>query len=915
VLRGRRSECDALDRLLDRARVGQSATLLVLGEAGVGKTALLEHLRGRATDCLVLRAAGVQSEMELAFAGLHQLCAPLLDRLQRLPGAQRRALETAFGLSAGTAPDRFLVGLAALGLLAEGSRERPVVCLVDDAQWLDRVSAQALAFIARRVSAEPVALVFAARPPADALAELPVLSVEGLERPDARALLDSVLPGPLDERVRDRIVAETRGIPLALLELPRGRSPALLAGGFGTLDAPALSRHIEESFGRRLAALPAPTRMLLLVAAAEPLGDPALLWRATEWLGLRREAAAPASAAALIEIDTGVRFRHPLVRSAVYRTAPLSERRRAHQALAEATDPALDPGRRAWHRAHAASGPDEELAAELERSAGQAEARGGLAAGAAFLERASRLTPDPARRGRRALAAAAARIQAGTLDEALDLLAVAADGPLDERGRAQLALLQSQVAFASDRGGAAPKLLLDAAERLEPLDPALARETYLSALSAAVFASRFGREISLEDVARAARAAPPPPHAPRAGDVLLDGLAMLYTEGFVAAVGVLRRAVRAFRTEVLPAAEALRLLWLACSVAALLWDDESWQKLSAAHVRIARESGALGELPIALSSRIHVHLFAGELATASDLVDELEAVTAAVATRLSPYGPLGLAAWRGHDDEVDPLVQAATKDAVSRGEGIGVTVAQWASALRYNGQGRYAEALSAATSASDFPQDWGASTIWAVVELIEAAARTGKTETAAHALERLTEVTQTAGTDWALGVQARSQALLSDGADAEALYRVAIERLGRTRSRLDLARAHLLYGEWLRRKGRRMDAREQLRIADELFARAGAETFAERARRERLATGETVRKRTVQTRDDLTPQERQIARRARDGQANAEIGAELFLSPRTVEWHLRNVFTKLGIRSRRQLPAALSEATGEAANG
>jgi DNA-binding CsgD family transcriptional regulator len=904
VLSGRSAECESLDRLLGTVRAGRRAVLVLRGDPGVGKTSLMDHLRARASDCHVLRATGVPSEMALAFAGLHQLLGPFLDRRERLPEPQRRALGTAFGLSAGDAPDRFLVGLATLGLLAEVSEERPVVCLVDDAQWLDRISAQTLAFVARRLLAEPVALVFAARLPSDALSGLPEMAVEGLRYADARALLDSVVTGPLDERVRNRIIAEARGNPLALLELPRGLSPAQLAGGFGAPDAMTLPRRIEKSFRQRLAPLPAQTRRLLLIAAAEPIGDPALLRDAAARLGIERVETAAAAAADVLEIGAWVGFRHPLVRSAVYRAATPDERRAVHQALADATDPDLDPDRRAWHRAQATSGPDEQVAEELARAAGRVQARGGLAAAAAFLDRSARLTLDPGRRARRALVAAEAENQAGAFDAALDLVAEAEAGPLGELERAQADVLRAQIAFASNRGNEALPLLLKGARRLEPLDARLAGDTYLAAMSAAIFAGRLARGVGPMEVAEAVRAAPLPPPS-RPGDQLLEGLALLYAEGYAAAVPTLQRAIAGFRGERLSPEEGLRQLWLACITAALLWDDASWEALSALHLKLARDTGALSELTIALSSRVYVHLFIGELREAAELIEELDGLAQAIGTHLAPYGPLGLAAWRGTDDDVERRVADALADVVVRGEGIGVTVAEWATAVRDNGSGRYERALAAARRASDHRPERAASSNWALVELIEAAARSGEAGDARDALQRLMEVTRASGTDWAAGVEARSRALVSDGDEADALYREAIDRLGRTRARLDLARAHLLYGEWLRRQSRRLDARTQLRTASELFLAAGADAFGERARRELLATGETVRQRTSQARDELTPHEAQIAGLARDGQTNPEIAAQLFLSPRTVEWHLGNVFSKLGISSRRELRGSL----------
>jgi DNA-binding CsgD family transcriptional regulator len=912
-MQDRRSEREMLDRLVDSVRRGENRVLVVRGDAGVGKTALLEYAVERASGCRVVRAAGVQSEMELPFAGLQQLFAPMLDHLERLPAPQRAALRTAFGLSAGEPPDRFLVGLAALSLLAEVAEDRPLVCIIDDAQWLDRASAQALAFVARRLLAEPIAVVFAVRKPSEEqeLLDLPELTVDGLRDGDARALLDSAIRAPLDEGVRDRIVAETRGNPLALLELPRGLTAAELAGGFGLPDALALPGRIEDSFLRRLAPLPDATRLLLLVAAAEPVGDPVLLWRAADRLGIGVEAASAAEAAGLCEFGARVRFRHPLVRSAVYRAVSREDRRAVHGALAQATDPDLDPDRRAWHRAQATAGLDEDVAADLERSADRAQARGGLAAAAAFLEQAAGLTPSPARRSERALAAAQAKHQAGAPDAALALIATAQAGPLDELQRVRVDLLQAQIAFAVNRGSDAPPLLLTAAKRLEPLDVGLARETYLDALSAASFGGRLATGGSLREVARAARGAPPSSQPPRAADLLLDGLALLFTEGYPAGAPVVKRALTAFRSEDMSPEHGLRWLWLACRAAVDVWDDEAWDMLATRHVRLARDAGALTVLPMALISRIAVHLNAGELAAAAALNDEAEAVTDATGSHLAPYGALALAAWRGQEAEALDLIKANMKGVMARGEGQGLALIDWTTAVLYNGLGRYEDALAPAQRAGEhrveLPFAWG------LAEAVEAATRSGLSVRAAGALERLSETTRASGSDWALGIEARSRALLSDGETAERLYREAIDRLGRTRVRVALARAHLLYGEWLRRERRRIDARKHLRTAHDLLSAMGMEAFAERAARELLATGETARKRTFETFDELTAQEAQIARLAGDGDTNREIGAQLFISPRTVEWHLRNVFTKLGISSRRELRKVLPNAEGTAA--
>jgi DNA-binding CsgD family transcriptional regulator len=911
VLRGRRNECRTLDGLLEAVRAGESRALVLRGEPGIGKTALLEYVRERASGCRMARAAGVQSELELAFAGLHQLCAPLLDRLDRLPAPQQEALGTAIGLTAGNPADRFLVGLAVLGLLSQAAEEKPLVCLVDDAQWLDRASAQGLAFVARRLAAESVGMVFAAREQSEELAGLPELKVEGLAASDARELLLSVVPGPLDERVCDQIVAETAGNPLALLELPRGSTVAELAGGFGLPGMLPLSGRIEESFRRRVEGLPDETRRLLLLAAAEPVGDPALLWRASARLGIGAAARAPAAPADLLEVGTRVRFRHPLVRSAVYQGASPEDRRSVHCALAEATDPEVDPDRLAWHRAHASPGPDEDVAQELERSAGRARARGGLAAAAAFLEHATALTPDGTRRCRRALAAATAAHEAGALDAALGLLAIAEAGPLDELERARLGLLRAQIAFALSHGSDAPPLLLRAARQLEPLDPELARETYLEAFSAALFVGRLAKGGGIREVAEAARVAPPPSNGPRAADLLLDGLALLITQGYPAGAPIVKRALIAFRSEPISAEEGLRSLRLACRMSADLWDYESWHVLSTRVVQLAREAGALSVLPLALSSRSGVHLYAGELAAAASLLEELETVSEATGSEPPLYAGLAVAALRGREPEVSALIEASMKDTLRRGGGGGLSLIHWASAVLCNGLGRYEDAMAEAEQASEAPDELLFAN-WGLVEYIEASTRSGKAGRASDALQRLAAMARASGTDWALGLEARSRAVLSEGEAAESLYCEAIERLDRTRVRVELARAHLVYGEWLRRERRRLDARVQLRTAHELLTAMGIEAFAERAARELLATGEHARKRTVETTGQLTAQEAQIARLARDGLSNPEIGGRLFISPRTVEYHLHKVFGKLAISSRRQLDLALPGEAGEA---
>ena len=889
-----------LERLLSTAREGHGAVLVVNGEPGVGKTELLDYASGAAQDFRVVRTAGVEGEMELDYAALEQLCSPLLEYGGRLPDPQRDALDVAFGLSPGQAPNPFLVGLAILTLLSEAAEQQPLLGLVDDAQWLDGASTRALALVARRLMAERVALIFASRAVSDDLARFPELPVGPLGRRDARALLESVLVARLDASVLERIVAETAGNPLALLELPRGLSPAQLAGGFGLTSALPVSAAIEESFRRRLARLPRDARQLLLLAAAEPTGDPALLWRAAELLEIPEEAAQAIEAEGLLTLESAVAFRHPLVRSAIYGAAERNERRGVHRALAEATDPKSDPDRRAWHRAQGASIPDEGIAADLERSAARAQARGGFAAAAAFLERAVELSPDRSRRAQRALAAAQTKFHAGALDDALDLLETAESGStVGDRVVPHAHLLRAQIAFASRRGSDATPLLLAAARELEPVDPRLARATYLEALSAATFAGRLASGGGAVDVSEAALAGPPMPHSPRPSDLLLQGLAVRFTDGYAAGAPLLKEALSAFQSEAVMPAEEARWLWFASSVALDLWDDASWTVLSTRQLDLVRQAGEVSALPFVLSFRGGVYAYLGDLRTAALLEEELRAAIEATGIAAVPYGRLSIAALRGDVAGFSELVRTVVGEAEARGEGLALTVTEFLSGTLYNGLGRYEDALAAVVPAERFHTEGPA--IWALTELIESAVRLGQPERARSALERVEETTRAAGTDWALGIEARSRALLSDGDDAEELYKEAIARLSRTSIRVQLARTHLLYGEWLRRERRRIDARTELRTAYELFRDFGIESFAERARLELAATGEHARKRTVETMDQLTPQEMQIARLAAEGHTNKEIATRLFISASTVEYHLRKAFRKVGVTSRTQL--------------
>jgi DNA-binding CsgD family transcriptional regulator len=904
AFRGRARERKVLDDLLGRVRDGESAVLVIRGEAGIGKTALMRYCARQASGCRLIQIDGVQSEMELPLSALHQLCTPMLSCLSALPEPQQRTLRVAFGLASGPAPDRFVLGLAVLSLLAENAAERPLVCLIDDAQWLDEASSQVLGFVGRRLLAEPVGLLIGVREAAGVwlLPGLPALTVEGLTDEDARALVTAAVPGHLDNRVRDRIAAETGGNPLGLLELATGMSEAELAGGFA--DPPKANRpgHLEgrlqDHYLRRVQVLPAPAQQLMLLAAADPTGDATLLWRAAQTLGLGPDAAAAAAAEQLLQIGSHVRFRHPLVRSASYTAGSPEDRRAAHLTLAAATDAQADPERRVWHLAAAATGPDEDVATALEQAAAKIQARAGLAASAAFLRRSVMLTAEPGRHTERALAAALAHLHAGAFDIALGLLARAEAHAVDDLQRARVEMLRGQVEWASVTGREAPVLLLRAAKRLESLDAGLAREAYLYAWLASALAGPFAGPGGLMlEVSRAAQA------APRPGDLLLDGLTTMIVQGRAAAEPALRRAVAAFLGDQVSGEDRLQWGILAQVASMCVWDFDSWVALSTRDVEFARASGALAPLHVALNARGMAVTLCGDFKTATSLAAEKDVVAEVTGIRLAATCDLLLAGYRGRPAEAAPLFAAATADAKARGEGFGLQNANWSEAVLSNGLGRYAEALAVAEPATEETR-LPYITQWILPELIEAAVRTRRANLAREALGRLSAMT-VVGSDWAKGLEARSRALVSEGREAERCYAEAVERLGRTPLRPDLARAHLLYGEWLRRENRRLDARHQLRAAYDLLDAIGAEAFAERARRELLATGEKVRKREVDTYSQLTQQEEHIVRLARDGRTNPEIAAELFISTRTVEWHLRKVFAKLGIASRRDLDNAL----------
>ncbi|HEY3669913.1 MAG TPA: LuxR C-terminal-related transcriptional regulator [Acidimicrobiia bacterium] len=879
---------------LNAAAAGHGNALIVRGEAGLGKSTLLHEAVVAAAGFRVATVAGEQLEQGLSYAGLHRLFVTMLDRIDTLPAPQRNALAAALGTREGMI-DPFLVGLAVMGLLSEMSAGEPFLCVIDDAQWMDAASMQALAFVARRLGTERVALMFGVVDTADELAGLPEVLLRPLSDADAHDLVVSVVPGPLCPQVADRIVEESQGNPRVLLALLRSFSPEQLAGGFGLPVALPAGDPLVATLRSRLDGLGTDTRELLLVAAAEPEGDLARFWGAVERLDLDHAATDEAVALGLLGFGTRVTFLQPQLRSLVYHDALPADRRAVHRALAGTTEPEQDVDRRAWHEGHAALGMDAPVADALERSATNAQVLGGFAAAAAFLERSALLTSHPDRRAQRALLAARAKFEAGSVEAASQLLTLVNETSLDQLEHARLQQLRAEV-VAQRRGSEAPPLLLDVARALEQLDVQLARDTYLQTLEAALVAGRLGAHRRLVEAALAGRGTPRS-SIPCGADCLLDGLALLITDGHSAAQPALRRAVQAFRSE-----DDTRWLGLACRAAAEVWDADATFDLATRWTQLSRDTGALIHLPMALNFTAGLHVHAGEFETAAALVEEATSIV--TATDLAPvsHGALVLAAWSGRELRTSELIEAARRDALTTTDGLLLSLTEYSAAVLANGLGRYHDALDALQSYDD--RD-GLVSNWILPELVEAAVRSGEHALAASAAEELTVRTEAAGTEWALGFQARSSALLTDGPAAEKRYREAIERFGRCRASGHLARAHLLYGEWLRRERRRLEAREQLRLARDMFSTMGAAAFAQRAERELFATGERARRRSVETVRHLTPQELEIARLASTGESNPEIAVRLFISARTVEYHLHKVFTKLDIRSRTQLAVAL----------
>lgn len=876
-----------ITELLIGARKGDGGALVVRGEPGIGKSALLAEAGRRATGFRVLHATGSEFEAEMPFAVLHQLCRPVLGHLDELAPRHRETLAAAFGLT-GAAPDLFALGVGVLELLIATGRDQPVLCVIDDAQWLDDASALVLSFLGRRIGSESIAVLIGARlsSRATTLDALPGIELAGLSDQEARRLLAVSVRASLDDRVRERILAEARGNPLALVELPRS---AGLAGGFARPDEYPVAAAIEHSFRARLANLPAPNRLLLTIASAEPTGDAGLLWSAAERAGIELPAAMDSGE--LAEFGARVRFCHPLARSVVYRAAEPEQRRAVHGWLAEVVDPEADPDRRAWHRALSSAGPDDEVAAELERSAARAESRGGVPASAAFLARAAILTRDPALRLQRRLTAVRAQLAAGATDAAGELLTTVDDGALAEAQRAEVDQLRGQLAFLRRTDGDGPAFMLRAGQRLAELDPRRSRECFLAALEMAL---NVGRSSGVMDmVVAAARSAPPAPEPAGGADALLDAMLSLAAGDHRGAASTLRPILADSHSDLWTRHPALGMI-----LAGELWDLDAHGRITERVMTVGRDTGSPLLLRLGLAQVATAGVHAGDFAAAAAAIAEEEAIADAFAAEPQFYPRLHLAALSGRRAEVAMLSDQALVAARTRGEEHLIANVHWAQAVSNIGVGDYAAALTAARRVTDHRALF--LTAMALPELVEAAVRTGAQAVAATAAAELTERAEAAGTPWACGVAALARALVSGAEDD---YREAAHHLDQSSIRPSRARAHLLYGEWLRRQGRRREAREQLRSAHEQLADIGMAAFAQRAADELRATGEQARSRTQPAYAQLTMQELHIARLVATGATSKEVAAQLFLSPRTVDAHLRNIFRKVGVTSRRQLRA------------
>ena len=903
-LLGRHTECEAIDGLLAAARDGLSGLLLLTGEPGIGKTRLLEYAAADAADLHVIRLAGVESEIRLGFGALHRLLRPFLDRILGLPVPQRDALSAAFGLIGSAPPDRYLVGLATLNVLASVAAEKPVLCLVDDVHWLDRESAEALAFTARRLHADSLAFILAARGEASdqsVFASLGTLPLGGLAAQEAKALLASRVAGYLDAAVAEQIVAGTGGNPLALTEITARLSPEQLAGVAPLPARLPVSRMFDLHFRAVIAALPPDTRTLLLLIAAAPADDAPLIWRAAGWLGLSARAAQPAAERGIVTRDAQPSFRHPLIRSAVYADADPARRRRVHAALAAAYDSVGDAEWSAWHRAEAAAGTDEQIAAELQAAAEHARARGGFSEQALFLSRAADLTPAPGRRAERRLAAADAHVICGDPAAAeilLDLAAADLDGRVARaralRTRAVLEMFHVRVANV-------PAMLMEAVAELGDLDRRMTWDLLFEAMHAAMMGREHVRETTLCEVAKATATAWHDPDAPAwSGDLVMAGLARRVAEGHAQGAPVLRAALAKLR-----GATELQELGIPLSVLISfatdeVWDIEARRELTERLAAVDRSQGALYALSMTLLVAAQAEITAGRFAEAETCYAEADEFFAAIGFPADgAVNRAHLFAWSGREDELRGALTGIASLAEAFGQGHMDKMGLHALSILDLGLGRYQSALDhALTVFRDDPPSTGNLVLPVIVE---AGVRTGEREAAAAALTRMTERAHAAATPWALGLLARCEALMCADEQAEAGYRESVSRLSRVPVDLDLAHSRLLFGEWLRRGKRRAESRAQLRAAHQVFESCGAVPFAERARTELLATGAQVRKRALPAGTELTAQERHVAVLAASGHTNAEIAERLFITVSTVEFHLNKVFRKLAISSRRQI--------------
>jgi DNA-binding CsgD family transcriptional regulator len=918
TLLDRQAERASIDRALRSVRDGSSATLVIRGPPGVGKTALLGYAADAAPDMGICGVIGIESEINLEFAALHQLLIPFIRDIEDLPGPQRQAMRVAFGMDEGPPADRFLVGLAALTLLARAAEERPVLCLIDDAEWLDTESAHALGFVARRLYADRVGMLVVQSEPAaaDAFEQFPQVRVGGLPAAEAGRLLRSVVGAPVADRVLDRILADTERNPLALVEIGTEFTPDELAGRASLPEPVPLSRRLVDRFSRQVRELDPDTQAFLLLAAAGVLGDRAVLWRAARRGGIDADtAAANAESAGLVQLSaSSVQFRYPLIRSAIYHGAADQDRRRAHLLLSEATS-GTHPDLQAWHQGAAATGPDEDVASALERAAGDAQARGGYAARAGLLRRSIELTPDDGLRARREIALAEAELMSGHPDKARDLADAALGRLTDPGARAAGERLRGEILFVQGNAAESAKVLADAARSLDPDRPA-GRETMAAAMWAAVWAG----PVQTRDMAITAAACP---HLARSeasvADLLLEGYEARFTAGYGAAVEPFRAAISVLRSADLEPDAGLRWYAMGAEAAGSLWDADALLDIAGRFVRTARARGALIQLPVALAMQAIADWVAGRLADAEDRWTEMREIIAASDSwpvlGIDSRGEGLVLAYTGRVAAAKAAGASQIRECTARGQGGIADIGRAIVAIADMCDRDYDSAEFAAATVVGHDQAFTTEAI--LPELVETAWRSDHHREALNAFGVLSERTLAAGTPWALGVRSRCAALIEEDDRAEDAYQEAISQLQRSRATVELARSHLFYGQWLRRAKRRREARHQLRAAYDMFDAMGADAFTDLASAELSATGERARARRPETTFDLTPQEARVAGLAAEGETNNQIAAELFVSPRTVEYHLGKVFRKLGVTSRaqlaRRLPASAQQARGEPA--